>query len=80
MDTNEYKAVAWEYSHGREGCAHVGTGVSFNNSPKEAIAEAKERAYNSLLEQEAEADDSGTPILACLIVWKRGKAIINTTY
>ena len=79
MDTNEYKAVAYEYSHGREGY-HMGKGVSFCNSPKKAIDAAKERAYNSLRDQEAEAADSGTPILACLIVWKRGKAIINTTY
>ena len=79
MGTNEYKAVAYEHSHGTKGY-YVGEGVSFSNSPRRAIEQAKERAYNSLMDEEALDDDPGTPILATLIVTKRGKEILNVSY
>jgi hypothetical protein len=79
METNEYKAVAYEYSHGCKGY-YIGEGIGFSNSPKKAIEAAKEAAYNSLHKEEAAANDAGTPNLATLLVWKRGKEIINKCY
>ncbi len=79
METNEYKAVAYEYSHGCKGY-YIGEGIGFSNSPAKAIEQAKEAAYNGLIKEESEADDAGTPNLATLIVTKRGKEIINVSY
>tara|TARA_B110000858_G_scaffold195496_1_gene252053 strand:+ start:399 stop:638 length:240 start_codon:yes stop_codon:yes gene_type:complete len=79
MRTKEYKAVAYEYSHGCKGY-YIGEGVGFANSPKKAIEEAKELAYNSLIKEESTANDAGTPNLATLQVTKRGEEIINTCY
>ena len=79
METNEYKAVAYEHSHGTKGY-YLGEGVGFSNSPAKAIEAAKESAYNALHMEEAKDDDPGTPILATLIVTKRGKEIINVSY
>tara|TARA_B110000495_G_scaffold203020_1_gene225069 strand:+ start:454 stop:693 length:240 start_codon:yes stop_codon:yes gene_type:complete len=79
MRTKEYKAVAYEYTHGCKGY-YIGEGIVFSNSPKKAIDEAKELAYQALHKEEATANDAGTPILATAQVWKRGKEIINKSY
>jgi len=79
MKTNEYKAQAFEYSHGSE--YFLGEGVVFSNSIKEAISKAKDGAYANLTRAESKGDGlGGTPILATIMVWKRGKLIINRTY
>jgi len=80
MKTNEYKAQAFEYSVGSE--YFIGSGTEFSNSINEAITKAKDEAYNNLVYAEADEGDGtgGTPILATIMVWKRGKLIINRTY
>jgi len=79
MDTNEYKAQAFEYSHGSE--YFLGEGVVFSNSIDKAITSAKDGAYANLVRAESKGDGlGGTPILATLLVWKRGKLIINKSY
>jgi len=79
MKTNEYKAQAFEYSHGSE--YYLGERVGFSNSIKEAISKAKSGAYANLVRAESKGDGlGGTPILATLLVWKRGKLIINMCY
>lgn len=80
MGTKEYKAQAFEYTCGSE--YFIGSGTVFSNSINEAITKAKDGAYNNVVKAEAEEGDGtgGTPILATIMVWKRGKLIINRTY
>ena len=77
--TPTYKAVAYEHSHGREGY-HIGEGIAFSNSIKQAIKSAKHRAYGSLSDEEVKADDPGTPILATVEVFRGSKKIFFQSY
>ena len=77
--TPTYKAVAYEYSHGEKGY-HIGEGIAFSNSIKQAIKAAKHRAYGSLSDEEAKADDPGTPILATVEVFRGSKKIFDAQY
>jgi hypothetical protein len=53
----------------------------FSNSIDKAITSAKDGAYANLVRAESKGDGlGGTPILATLLVWKRGKLIINKSY
>ena len=79
MRTATYKAIACEYSHGRKGY-HLGTGVAFSNSIKKAIEAAKDRAYDSLSHEEALADDSSTPVLATVEVYKGMDEVFFQSY
>tara|TARA_R110000765_G_scaffold263568_2_gene363247 strand:+ start:256 stop:498 length:243 start_codon:yes stop_codon:yes gene_type:complete len=77
--TPQYKAVAYEHSHGDKDY-HLGEGIAFSNSIKHAIEEAKEKAYQQLMANERAADDCGVPILAYLHVFKNNKEVINSSY
>jgi len=79
MRTATYKAIAYEYSQGRKGY-HIGTGIAFSNSIKKAIETAKDRAYDSLSHEEAEAEDSGTPILATVEVCRGMEEVFFQSY
>lgn len=74
-----YKAVAQEHSHGNDGY-YGGEGIVFSNSALDAIKKAKKLAYDRLSQSEADAEDSGVPILATIEVFKNGKEIINECY
>ena len=76
--TLTFKAVAFEHSHGRD--YNIGKGVAFSNSIKEAIKAAKHRAFNALRDEEIEAEDPGTSILATIEVFKGSKKIYFETY
>jgi|14_taG_2_1085336.scaffolds.fasta_scaffold19575_2 hypothetical protein len=77
--TPTYKAIAYEHSHGDKGY-HMGTGVAFSNSIKQAIKAAKHRAYGSLSKEEAEAEDCGVSILATIEVFKGAKKVFWQSY
>ena len=79
MKTETYKAVAQEHSHGDEGY-YTGEGIVFSNSALDAIKKAKKLAFDRLSQSEADAEDSGVPILATIEVFKNGKEIINECY
>ena len=79
MRTATYKAVAYEYSSGNKGY-HMGEGVAFSNSIKQAIKAAKHQAYSSLSDEEGKADDCGTPILATVEVFKGSKKVLDVQY
>ena len=75
--TPTYKAVAYEHSHGSKGY-HIGEGIAFSNSIKQAIKSAKQRAYVSLLDEEDK--DGGTSILATVEVFRGSKKIFDAQY
>ncbi len=77
--TPTYKAVAYEHSHGDKGY-HLGTGVAFSNSIKQAIKAAKHRAYGSLSEEEEKAEDCGVSVLATIEVFKGSKEVYFKSY
>ena len=77
--TPTYKAVAYEHSQGAKGY-HIGEGIAFSNSIKQAIKSAKQRAYVSLLDEEDEAEDGGTSILATVEVFRGSKKIFFQSY
>ena len=79
MRTATYKAVAYEHSSGSKGY-HMGTGVAFSNSIKNAIKAAKHRAYGSLAHEENKADDCGTSVLATVEVFKGIKEVYFESY
>ena len=77
--TPTYKAVAYEHSRGIKGY-YIGEGIAFSNSIKQAIKSAKQRAYVSLIDEEDEADDGGSSILATVEVFRGSKKILDASY
>jgi len=76
--TPQYKAIAYEHSHGKE--YYLGTGVAFSDSIKKAISAAKHRAYGDLAREENEASDSGVSVLATVEVFKGAKKVYFKSY
>ncbi len=76
--TPTYKAVAEETSHGEN--YNVGRAVVFGNSIKDVIIEAKEKAFDALRDEEIEAEDPGTSVLAVVTVFKGTKEIFWQSY
>jgi len=76
--TPTYKAVAEETSHGEN--YNVGRAVVFGNSIKEVIAEAKEKAFDALRDEEIAAEDPGTSVLAVITVFKGSKEVFWQSY
>ena len=79
MKTSTYKAIAYEHSNGSKGY-HMGTGVAFSNSIKKAIKAAKHRAYGSLSDEEAKANDCGVSILATVEVFRGLEKVYFESY
>ncbi len=79
MRTATYKAVAYEHSNGSKGY-HMGTGVAFSNSIKNAIKAAKHRAYGSLASEECKAEDCGVSILATVEVFRGIEKVYFESY
>ena len=79
MRTATYKAVAYEHSNGSKGY-HMGTGIAFSNSIKNAIKAAKHRAYGSLASEECKAEDCGVSILATVEVHRGIEKVYFESY
>ena len=79
MRTATYKAVAYEHSNGSKGY-HMGTGIAFSNSIKNAIKAAKHRAYGSLANEENKAEDCGVSILATVEVFRGIEKVYFESY
>ena len=76
--TPTYKAIAEETSHGEN--YNVGRAVVFGNSIKDVIIEAKEKAFEALRDEEMEAEDPGTSVLAVVQVFKGSKEVFWQSY
>ena len=79
MRTATYKAVAYEHSNGSKGY-HMGTGIAFSYSIKNAIKAAKHRAYGSLASEECKAEDCGVSILATVEVFRGIEKVYFESY